>query len=102
MKLLIEEGLLVPGENVLTSEYKGANMTASLNPDGRINYTVRACCPVHVIMHNAHPTPTLAQVYRCWHEQNKGFKSECLDECYTICNTPLCRGLQNYLGTQGS
>ena len=42
LKLLIEEGLLEPGEGVLVSEYKGANMIANLNPDGRISYTVRS------------------------------------------------------------
>ena len=40
MKVLIEEGLLTPGEGVLTSEYKGANMVANLNADGRISYMV--------------------------------------------------------------
>ncbi|KAK9805105.1 hypothetical protein WJX73_008354 [Symbiochloris irregularis] len=39
LRLLIEEGLLTPGEGVLTSEYKGANMIANLNADGRISYT---------------------------------------------------------------
>lgn len=51
LKLLIEEGLLQAGEGVLTSEYKGANMIANLNPDGRISYTVRTSAPLPRSLH---------------------------------------------------
>jgi hypothetical protein len=36
LKLLIDEGVMVPGEGVLSMEYKGTSQTASLDPEGRI------------------------------------------------------------------
>jgi hypothetical protein len=36
LRTLVEEGILAPGENVLTMEYKGTQQAASLAPDGRI------------------------------------------------------------------
>jgi hypothetical protein len=36
LKLLIDEGILEPGVDILTMEYKGTNQTATLDADGRI------------------------------------------------------------------
>jgi hypothetical protein len=41
--LLIDEGILAPGENCLTVEYKSSMTYATLMPDGRISCHVRAC-----------------------------------------------------------
>lgn len=41
LKLLIDEGILEPGENVLTVEYKSSMTSASLAGDGRIHCAVR-------------------------------------------------------------
>ena len=41
LRLLIEEGILSPGENVLTVEYKASMTYATLMPDGRISCSVR-------------------------------------------------------------
>ena len=41
LKMLVEEGLVSPGENNLVSEYKGVTMLASLRADGRIACVVR-------------------------------------------------------------
>jgi hypothetical protein len=41
LKLLIDEGLLTPGPDVLSLEYKGIVTTGSLSPDGRIEYQGR-------------------------------------------------------------
>lgn len=38
LRLLIEEGMLIPGTDVLSLEYKGLVTTGSLSPDGRIEY----------------------------------------------------------------
>ena len=40
LKLLIDEGILSPGENVLTVEYKSDIMYGSLTKSGRIKYTI--------------------------------------------------------------
>lgn len=40
LKLLIDEGILEPGENVLTVEYKSSITSASLAADGRIHCAV--------------------------------------------------------------
>lgn len=40
LKLLIDEGILEPGENVLTVEYKSSMTSASLAADGRIHCAV--------------------------------------------------------------
>ena len=42
LKMLVEEGLVLAGENNLVSEYKGVTMLASLRADGRITCVVRA------------------------------------------------------------
>ena len=41
--LLIDEGILAPGENCLTVEYKSSMTYATLMPDGRISCHVRLC-----------------------------------------------------------
>lgn len=41
--LLIDEGILAPGENCLTVEYKSSMTYATLMPDGRISCHVRTC-----------------------------------------------------------
>lgn len=41
LKLLIEEGMLTPGTDVLSLEYKGFITSGSLIPDGRIEYDGR-------------------------------------------------------------
>jgi hypothetical protein len=41
LKLLIEEGILTPGTDVLSLEYKGFITSGSLSPDGRIEYDGR-------------------------------------------------------------
>ena len=43
LRLLIEEGILSPGENVLTVEYKSSMTYATLMPDGRIACSVSHC-----------------------------------------------------------
>ena len=40
LRLLIDEGILSPGENVLTVEYKSSITYATLMPDGRISCSV--------------------------------------------------------------
>ena len=42
LKMLLDEGLVLPGENNLVSEYKGVTQLASLRPDGRIACIVRS------------------------------------------------------------
>ena len=41
LKLLIDEKIVFPGENVLSVEYKGATNLATLTSDGRIECVVR-------------------------------------------------------------
>ena len=40
LKMLLDEGLVLPGENNLVSEYKGVTQLASLRSDGRISCMV--------------------------------------------------------------
>ena len=49
--LLIDEGILAPGENCLTVEYKSSMTYATLMPDGRISCHVRA----HALLAHSHP-----------------------------------------------
>ena len=42
LRLLIDEGILQPGDNVLSVEYKSSMTYASLESDGRISCLVRA------------------------------------------------------------
>lgn len=42
LRLLIDEKIVQPGENVLSVEYKGATNLATLTPDGRIKCVVRS------------------------------------------------------------
>ena len=44
LKMLLDEGLVLSGDNNLVSEYKGVTQLASLRPDGRIACMVGACC----------------------------------------------------------
>ena len=43
LKMLLDEGLVLSGDNNLVSEYKGVTQLASLRPDGRIACLVGAC-----------------------------------------------------------
>ena len=62
LRLLIEEGILSPGENVLTVEYKSQMTYATLMPDGRIACSVSR----HPWMpyHSATPGGLVLMVYR--------------------------------------
>jgi hypothetical protein len=40
LRMLIEEGILEPGHDVLTVDYKGMTQVASLMPDGRISSSI--------------------------------------------------------------
>ena len=50
LRLLIEEGILAPGEDVLSVEYKSSMTYASLAPDGRIKCNVRLFSPHPLII----------------------------------------------------
>ena len=48
LKLLIDEGILEPGENALTVEYKSSMTSASLAADGRIHCAVSHMCSLQL------------------------------------------------------
>ena len=64
LKLLIDEGILEPGENVLTVEYKSSMTSASLAADGRIHCAVGLSPSLSLLW--------LSDIDFCWH-----FSSSC-------------------------